>query len=257
LTDEIVFNIFVTRFRPIPDVRRPAVSGGSPTSSERADASARSLARPSAVEKVMDAVTREVRRGTLPPGQPIRQEDLAARLQVSRSPVREALKALEAEGLLCYQRNVGYEVARLSVDELSEIYLMRRLLERELVLRLPAQPASAIDELRALNDQLAKFAQEGNVFNMMDMNRRFHFAIYEAAGLGMVVREVKRLWDLSDGYRALYLYDGEARSRVVKEHEGIIEAVRSHNLELLSGLMSEHQRASEDRVTMLLQHRSE
>src|ERR671926_364153 len=86
---------------------------------------------PTSQEAVLGEIRRAIMSRELQPGERVRQEQLAERLNVSRVPVREALKVLEAEGQVTYQAHRGYTVVELSLAELEEIYLARRLLETE------------------------------------------------------------------------------------------------------------------------------
>src|SRR5439155_11021812 len=90
------------------------------------------------------AIRELILRGDLKEGEPVRQEALSERLQVSRVPVREALVQLEAEGLLTYAPHHGAVVAKLSLDEISELFALRALLEVDLLRR-------AIPQITALD----------------------------------------------------------------------------------------------------------
>ena len=87
---------------------------------------------PTAQEAVLAEIRRLIVSGELAPGAPVRQEAVAERLGVSRVPVREALKVLEGEGHVVYAAHRGYVVAELSVDDLTEVYRLRELLEAAL-----------------------------------------------------------------------------------------------------------------------------
>lgn len=174
------------------------------------------------------------------PGQPLRQEALAERLGVSRAPIREALGILQSEGVLDHERNVGYTVKRLTAAELDQAYLMRRALESELVRRLPKPTDEHVAELTELNERMAASARTGDVLTLRRLNHEFHFAILSATGLDLVVRELRRVWSMSEAYRSFYLFEPEARQRVVREHSGIITALRRHDLTKLERLLDEH-----------------
>lgn len=174
------------------------------------------------------------------PGQPLRQEALAERLGVSRAPVREALGILQSEGVLHHVRNVGYTVKRLTAAELDQAYLMRHALESALVRRLPEPTGEHIAELTELNERMAEAAQSGDVLALRRLNHDFHFAILGASGLDLVIRELRRIWTMSEAYRSFYLFEQVARERVVREHAAIIEALRRHDLPELERLLDEH-----------------
>ena len=149
----------------------------------------------SLAERAVLAVRELIHDGGLLPGQPIRQLALAEQLGMSRVPLREALKNLQADGLVTASPTGGFEVTRLSADELGQFYLMRRLLESELLRRVEAVPESELELLAGLNARMAEMVDQPSR-ELRSLNREFHFRIFGlAAGLGHVVAEVSRLWD--------------------------------------------------------------
>src|SRR5215210_7340520 len=98
---------------------------------------------------IADSLREDILRGTIPAGQPLRQEELANRFGVSRLPVRDALLRLEAQGLVVVFPNRGAFVVSLSVDEVREIYDLRVLLEGDLVEH--AVPRMTADDWRRID----------------------------------------------------------------------------------------------------------
>src|ERR1700730_4523909 len=86
------------------------------------------------------------------PGEKIRQVDLAERLGVSRSPLREALRTLESEGVVTYETNRGYVIARLGEEDLVQIFRMRGLLEGDLLRTITRPGPDVLGQLKDLND---------------------------------------------------------------------------------------------------------
>lgn len=201
---------------------------------------------------VIEAVREMILRGSLSPGQQLRQEELAVSLGVSRNPVREALKALQIEGLVGHSLHHGYFVTQLSTEEMEQNYLMRRLLETEVLRRLPRFGRDEVTELRALNAAMAEASQRRSVTEMVQLNRRFHFRIFESTRLTFLVRELARLWGFSEYHRSLYLLAEDARQRAVGEHEAIIDAIASHDLERLIKVVDGHREAASEEVMLLL-----
>ncbi|WP_406692115.1 GntR family transcriptional regulator [Saccharopolyspora sp. ID03-671] len=191
---------------------------------------------------VLDELRRSIVSGDLTPGQPIRQDTIAAGLGVSRVPLREALKTLEAEGQVVYQPHRGYSVAELSLADLLEVYRMRELLEAEAV-RVAAEQLTDADLTRITDagQDVEKAAEDGDLVAMIAANRRFHFALLEPAGMPRLLRVVRTLWDATDAYRAVYYNSGTNRERVRREHEAIISAA--------------HDRRSDDLIHLLAAHR--
>lgn len=194
----------------------------------------------SVVSRVVDEIRWMMRSGELVPGQQVRQESLAVRLGVSRIPVREALKALETEGVLRHEPHVGYSVTRLTGDELRQAYLMRRALETEVLLALPRLSTTRLRELTELNQAIGEAVAAGDVSRIAAANQAFHFAMFGYSGLGLVVDEIDRLWKMTDPYRTVHLYDSAARKRVVREHRAMIAALRRGDNATVVELMNTH-----------------
>jgi DNA-binding GntR family transcriptional regulator len=196
--------------------------------------------RATGAARVVDEIRLMLRSRELVPGQQVRQESLANRLGVSRVPVREALQALEAEGVLRHEPNVGYSVARLNADELAQIYLMRRALETEVLRALPRLTSAQLKELSRLNENIAEQVERADVAGIIASNQAFHFAMFELSGLDLVVAEIDRLWRRSEPYRTLHLYDSEGRKRIVREHRKMVTALRHGDVEGVIALMNTH-----------------
>ncbi|MFF6776936.1 GntR family transcriptional regulator [Streptomyces sp. NPDC012637] len=181
---------------------------------------------PTAQQFVLEELRRAITTGELRPGDPIRQDSLAASLDVSRVPLREALKALEAEGLVVHHVHRGYFVAELSMADLEEIYRIRQLLETEAVrAALARMPDGLTGTLERIQEEVERAAGAGDVTAMAEANRRFHFTLIEASGMPRLVRLIATLWDATDAYRALYYAEDPHREQAVHEHRAVISAV--------------------------------
>lgn len=199
-----------------------------------------------------DQIRELIVRRALLPGEKIRQVELAKRVGVSRSPLREALRTLESEGIVSYEVNRGYVVSRLDSHDLEQIYRMRALLETEILRAISKPNSKTVTAIAKFNDDMVRAIEEGNVSATLAANRNFHFAIFDLAPLELFTREVRRLWQLSEGYRATYLWLRETRKRIVIEHNAIVSALRKFDVDQLVALCADHRAASEDVVVELL-----
>lgn len=196
--------------------------------------------RATSVQRAVAEIRRMLRSRELVPGQQVRQETLAARLGVSRIPVREALKTLEAEGVMRHEPHVGYAVARLNADELAQVYLMRRALETEVLRALPKLSPDQLRDLTRLNEAITEQVDRVDVAGIVAANQAFHFAMFRLSGLDLVVDEIDRLWRRSEPYRTVHLYDAAGRARVVREHRKMITALRRGDTAAVVALMDAH-----------------
>lgn len=189
-----------------------------------------------ALEQLRDLISQ----GHLKPDDWIRQEQIADGLGSSVVPVREALKTLEAEGLVRYIPHRGYQVIRLSLDELTETYLIRRLLEDETV-RIAA-PLLGEDDFAGLEAAMDTMESVGSddTTAMIRANRDFHFTIFAASRHPRMVDLIRMLWQTTDAYRSVYYADTAARDRVNAEHRAILKSLRSGQVELAIQQLGQH-----------------
>lgn len=190
--------------------------------------------------RVADALRVEIMQGRLHPGTRIRQEVVAEQYGASRVPVREALRILEADGLVILVPNAGAWVARLSLEECEEIYQMRERIE-PLLLRYSA-PALGVDDL----DRLSELADDMEVADDADrflrLDRQFHQLSYSGAKTMVLSDTVQRLWNATQHYRRAFTLMLDSRSgRILHdEHHMIVDAVRSGDLEEAERVLHGH-----------------
>lgn len=164
--------------------------------------------------------------GQLAPGVRIVQEDLAAQFGASRIPVRDALRRLEADGLVTVVANTGAWVSKLSESECADAYQIRERLEPLLLLQsLPLLTAETIARL----DQLAHEMEAAlDVEAFLRLDRDFHLLSYSAAPSGMVRDLVEKLWNTTQHYRRAFaqLNGIDSESVTHMEHRLLVEAIR-------------------------------
>ncbi|AXK31975.1 GntR family transcriptional regulator [Streptomyces armeniacus] len=196
---------------------------------------------PTAQQFVLGELRRAITSGELRPGEPIRQDALAADLDVSRVPLREALKILEGEGLVVHRAHRGYSVTELSLADLEEVYRIRELLEAEAVRQAAARLGpELLARLEEAQREVERAGAAGDVADMAAANRRFHFALVEESRMPRLIRLIGTLWDATDAYRSLYYAEEPNRERVVREHHAVIEALRAGDAETAVRWLDEH-----------------
>jgi DNA-binding GntR family transcriptional regulator len=186
--------------------------------------------RQTAHEFVRGVLRRAILSGDLAGGTRLVQADLAALLEVSTTPVREALRDLSSEGLLRFDPHRGAVVQELSGDELHEIYMIRQILEPvALRLAVPKVTDQLIERLRAMHE---KMASEPHSAEWVETNRNFHLSIYEAADSPRLSSIIRGLEDASVMYIGASLHDvPDLRPNAIHDHGAILEALERRDAE--------------------------
>jgi DNA-binding GntR family transcriptional regulator len=195
-------------------------------------------------DPLVDALYRLIRTGELSPGQRVDQRVISERLEVSRTPLREALRALAVDGILTRTPNAGYAVTKISANELIQYYSIRAFLEGMVLSDLVWPTDEQLDRLRACNDRCRAAAEAGALEELLAANMEFHFTIFRWGTLKMMVNEIERIWRVSDAYRALHLSNRARRSNVATDHDRMIEAVAAKDAPLLVELQDAHRASS-------------
>lgn len=196
------------------------------------------LGRERAPEQITDRLREAIISGSLKPGDRLLQEELAERLGVSRMPVREALRRLEAEGLVVLQPYRGALVADLSSLELQEIYEIRIALETlALQLGVPNMGASTLDTMEVT---LKQMDTEESSASWLNLNTRFHTLLYESANRPLLVEHIKSLQNKSDRFLRLFVSRRDRTVQAQREHWAIFLACQKGHLEEACQLLQEH-----------------
>jgi DNA-binding GntR family transcriptional regulator len=195
-------------------------------------------------DPLINGLYRLIRTGELSPGQRVDQRLISERLNVSRTPLREALRGLQADGILARTPNAGYVVAKLSASDLLQYYSMRAFLEDQVLKALEWPSDEGLEQLRRANEDCRTAATAGALEDLMTANMTFHFTMFGWSSLKIMVKEIERIWRVSDPYRALHLSNPERRSRVAIDHDRMIEAVEARDAGRLIELQDAHRAAS-------------
>jgi DNA-binding GntR family transcriptional regulator len=194
---------------------------------------------------VAERLRAQISAGKLMPGEWLRQERLAAELGTSYTPIREALKQLEAEGLVEHVPYHGVRVVQFSADDVEDIYTIRSVLEG-----LAAASAAGrltgeqLAELCALHEQMS--AHPGDIERMREWNRQFHQIIIEASGRTYLIRTLKAVWTWSPAMlwsqfaHLPGMPDNERAEEDNAEHAEILRALEAHDAAAAERAMRSH-----------------
>ncbi|WP_417718969.1 GntR family transcriptional regulator [Salipiger sp.] len=196
-------------------------------------------------ERVADYLREGIISGKFPRGSKLKQAELAEMIGTSITPVREAIKLLEAEGFILGTSHRGAVVAPFDIDATEEIVDLRVTLECKLALRAMGKLTSEqVQELRGLQDQLETAASAGDRDSVRTINYRFHEVLYLAAELPQTLRFVRALW-------ARYPFDliNKLDSRIGRasdEHHEMLSAILSRDEGAMLSALRTHIRAGWD-----------
>jgi len=196
------------------------------------EAAAPAPATVSKLEFVYDTVKRRILDGTYSPGYRLVLDQLARELAVSTLPVREAVRRLEAEGYVEFQRNVGARVARLDPEEYVHTMHVLALLEGyATALAAPQMRQRHINAVRRINERMEDALNAFNPLGFTTLNREFHFAIYEHCPNEHVRSLVTAQWARLDAIRrSSFVYVPGRAHQSVDEHFRLVTLIQNKAL---------------------------
>lgn len=197
-------------------------------------------------EHVYLAIREQILTGRRSGGEWLREEELAVALSVSRTPVREALRRLAAEGLVQHERNRGARVASWSASDLDEIFSLRSALEPWASALAAASGAARTEELASLAEQMDR-AAEGpapDYDKITRLNNAFHRLVVEASGNRRLATMLMALVDVPLVWRTFSHYSPEALRRSLAHHHELVDALRAGDAEWAESVMRSHVRAA-------------
>jgi DNA-binding GntR family transcriptional regulator len=195
--------------------------------------------RRTAHELVRDTLRQAILRGTLPGGLRLVQAEIAAQLEVSTTPVREALRDLATEGLIRLDAHRGAIVRELESSEVEEIYDLRKLLEPEALRR--ATRNITPEELAYAASLQAQMDTETDAGVWADLNRDFHATLVKAARAPRLIAILQNLRDSAAPYVGLSLQASAEQRRLANEHHRqILDAMRAGDADTAVAVAVEH-----------------
>jgi DNA-binding GntR family transcriptional regulator len=194
------------------------------------------------MQSAADRAYRQIRglilAGELGPGDQLKEEDLAVRCGVSRTPVRDALRRLESEFFISRSDSQRSFVASHSVDEINEIFTLRAMLEGHVAARAAERGGPAL--ARDLGQLVGGDAVASDVEAFLDNNARFHAAVVEAAETELLRAMLPRLTAQPIVYRTAQSYTHAQRLRSLAEHRELVEAIGNRDGEWARAVMTAH-----------------
>lgn len=194
--------------------------------------------------------------GKLPPGTPLRLNQLATRLEMSVMPIREALRVLEAERLVTFRAHHGATVSELSPEDVEEAYAIREALEglaaRDGVLHLTEDRLEAI---RGWFRKMEEAAQRGDRDVLVAYDQEFHRALFEAGGRPDRARRIVELWESTRRAVPLIYRAWDPLDVAIGAHRPIMDAIERRDARAVERLSRAHTRQAASHLLRAMRQR--
>ena len=188
-----------------------------------------------------DAIRQRILAGEWADGSQLRQEALSRELGMSRVPVREALRQLEAEGLVNIEDNKGAVVSQLSLPEIVELLRVRVLLECDVLLEaIPRQTSADIAEAEALLARFETALRDKDISAWGILNAQFHLALYRAANRPQTLAIIEQLHNRTDRYTRMQILLTGFNDRAHREHTQLLELCKQKDAISAAAFLRQH-----------------
>ncbi|WP_167132179.1 GntR family transcriptional regulator [Paramicrobacterium chengjingii] len=216
----------------------------APTPTNPAAIGLRPLTPPQSRYRISDAVfstlSESIRNLQLPPGSSISEPSIAASLQVSRSPVREAFTRLVDLGLITVVPQVGSQIAPISISEVEEAVFIRRALETSAFQQAIAVDVPDTTQLQSLVDANATAARKGDTHEFIATDERLHQEVFALAGAPRIWEVVRGTKIQLDRLRWLSLDDSVANTELLVEHQQLVDALKARDSTAGTRVIAKH-----------------
>ncbi len=192
---------------------------------------------------VFHTLREAILKGELKPGERLMELQLAGKLGVSRTPIREAIRMLEQEGLAVTIPRRGAEVAKMTEKDMEDVLQIRDALD-ELAVSIACRQMTAeqLDTLRRTMQEFALYTKTGDVRKIAEADVKFHDIIYQSTGNPKLVSMLSNLREQMYRYRVEYLKDERNYPALIQEHSEIVEGLSDKDLPKVTAAMHKHVR---------------
>ena len=190
---------------------------------------------------VFNTLRRAILKGELKPGERLMEIALADKLGVSRTPIREAIRKLELEGLVVMAPRKGAKVASITERDLNDVLEVRKGME-VLAISLACKRITGeeLEKLEIIERDFQRLIESGNLTELAEMDVKFHDTIYHATNNQRLVQLLNNLREQMYRYRMEYLKDIAVRRTLAEEHKAICQALRERNQQQAEKYVSIH-----------------
>jgi len=192
-------------------------------------------------EVIFDTLREAIIMGELKPGERLMEVQLAEKMGVSRTPVREAIRKLELEGFVTMVPRRGVQVASLSVKDIIDVLEIRAALD-SLATALAAERITneELKDLKHVNNQFASYVEKENLQNLIKKDVEFHEIIYRSSRNEKLLQITNNLREQVHRFRVIYMKNQSAHKGLVVEHTEILDAIQAKDAERAAMLARKH-----------------
>ena len=207
---------------------------------------------------VFNTLRQAILRGELKPGERLMEIQLANKLGVSRTPIREAIRKLELEGLVLMIPRKGAEVAEITEKNMRDVLEVRKALE-DLAVQLACDKITKeeIEEMKKAAEDFKKILKSKDITEIAEADVRFHDIIYMATDNQKLIQLLNNLREQMYRYRIEYLKKKECYPQLLNEHQTIIDAIAGHDKELATKFTSQHIKNQAETVVGTIREKEE
>ncbi|MCR4430212.1 MAG: GntR family transcriptional regulator [Tepidanaerobacteraceae bacterium] len=202
---------------------------------------------------VFGAIREAIIAGELKPGERLMEVQLAEEMGVSRTPVREAIRKLELEGLVVMIPRKGAYVAGLSLKEAADVFEIRESLEG-LAAALAAERITdeELETMEKILSSIQKAVEEGDVDTIIKKDAEFHQILFAATRNDRLAQIINNLKEQIDRFRVQSFTNPARIKNILQEHRGIVNAIKDRNADMAEKLTREHIEKVENNVMDIL-----
>ena len=209
-------------------------------------------------EIVYESLRRTIISGVIPVGERIIEKEYAERLNISRTPVREALRRLEREKLVEHFPKIGVVVKRITKEDVIEIYKIRINLEVLAAINaMESITPGEIDEIKGLLDLTEVKNNEGKVEEVIRLFGEFNLELYQASGMKRLAVMITKLNEYTQRFRNISISHNSRREQALKEHRQILKAIVDKDEDEIKMVIKKHLKDSIKIVLLAMKDSSE
>jgi len=205
----------------------------------------------SLTDEIVEIIRDRILKGEYRIGEKIKENQIATEFKVSRTPIREAFKQLESEGLIDYVPNRGCFAKGFTRQDIEDIYAVRKALEIMAVEWAVSRISDKqIEALQEQSELMEFYTAKKDSDKVLELNSSYHDIIYDAAGSRFMAQILRSYKEYIAQTRRIILYEQSYLEEILQEHKNILEAIIARNAEDAKNAMAEHLEMSQRRAKL-------